>query len=83
LPAFLRLYVEDAHAVLRQAVGAAGVSISEVTHLAFGDLVGRVRDPSSEAGTFRRRQSIDAEPKGKALVLAGTELRVRIEEPSL
>ncbi|MEU4801711.1 VOC family protein [Actinosynnema sp. NPDC023587] len=44
-PAFLRLYVEDAHAVHCQAVGAGGVSISEVTHLAFGDLVGRVRDP--------------------------------------
>ncbi|MFI6293939.1 VOC family protein [Nonomuraea sp. NPDC050790] len=44
-PAFLRLYVEDARAVHRQAVEAGGVSISEVTHLAFGDLVGRVRDP--------------------------------------
>ena len=37
--------VGDARAVHRQAVAAGGVSISEVTHLAFGDLVGRVRDP--------------------------------------
>ncbi|NEA36706.1 VOC family protein [Streptomyces sp. SID13031] len=44
-PAFLRLYVEDAHAVHRQAVEAGGTSITEVTHLAFGDLIGRVRDP--------------------------------------
>ncbi|WP_049572351.1 VOC family protein [Nonomuraea sp. SBT364] len=44
-PAFLRLYVEDARAVLARAVKAGGVPISEVTHLAFGDLVGRVRDP--------------------------------------
>jgi PhnB protein len=44
-PAFLRLFVEDARAVHRRAVEAGGVSISEVTHLAFGDLVGRVRDP--------------------------------------
>ncbi|MBN6051432.1 VOC family protein, partial [Nonomuraea sp. RK-328] len=44
-PAFLRLYVEDARAVHRQAVAAGGTPISEVTHLAFGDLVGRVRDP--------------------------------------
>ncbi|MEV0563593.1 VOC family protein [Dactylosporangium sp. NPDC050588] len=44
-PAFLRLYVEDARAVHRRAVEAGGVSISEVTHLAFGDVVGRVRDP--------------------------------------
>jgi uncharacterized glyoxalase superfamily protein PhnB len=44
-PAFLRLYVQDARAVHRQAVEAGGTSVSEVTHLAFGDLVGRVRDP--------------------------------------
>ncbi|PRX22924.1 VOC family protein [Actinoplanes italicus] len=44
-PAFLRLYVEDARAVHARAVEAGGVSVSEVTHLAFGDLVGRVRDP--------------------------------------
>ncbi|MFB4320223.1 VOC family protein [Actinomadura sp. 21ATH] len=44
-PAFLRLYVEDARAVHRRAVEAGGTSVSEVTHLAFGDLVGRVRDP--------------------------------------
>ncbi|MFG2003760.1 VOC family protein [Spirillospora sp. NPDC048911] len=44
-PAFLRLYVPDAHATQRQAIEAGGVLVSEVTHLAFGDLVGRVRDP--------------------------------------
>ncbi|GCE01049.1 VOC family protein [Embleya hyalina] len=44
-PAFLRLYVEDAHAVHAAAVAAGGVSVTEVTHLFFGDLVGRVRDP--------------------------------------
>jgi hypothetical protein len=42
-PAFLRLYVEDARAVYRQGVEAGGVGISEVTHLVFGDLVGRGR----------------------------------------
>ncbi|MFD7162510.1 VOC family protein [Streptomyces violascens] len=44
-PAFLRLYVEDADAVHRQAVAAGGTSVTEVTHLSFGDRVGRVRDP--------------------------------------
>ncbi|MGP4023542.1 VOC family protein [Actinomadura sp. 3N407] len=44
-PAFLRLYVEDAHAVHGRAVDAGGTSVTEVTHLPFGDLVGRVRDP--------------------------------------
>ncbi|MGP3916662.1 VOC family protein [Nonomuraea sp. 10N515B] len=42
---FLRLYVPDAHATHRRAVEAGGTSVTEVTHLAFGDLVGRVRDP--------------------------------------
>ncbi|MFD4375841.1 VOC family protein [Streptomyces sp. NPDC058486] len=44
-PAFLRLYVDDARAVHRRAVEAGGTSVTEVTHLSFGDLVGRVRDP--------------------------------------
>jgi uncharacterized glyoxalase superfamily protein PhnB len=44
-PAFLRLYVADADAVHRQAVAAGGTSVTEVTHLFFGDRVGRVRDP--------------------------------------
>ncbi|MEO3887954.1 VOC family protein [Nonomuraea sp. B5E05] len=44
-PAFLRLYVPDADAVHRRAVEAGGTSVTEVTHLFFGDRVGRVRDP--------------------------------------
>ncbi|WP_221350485.1 VOC family protein [Streptomyces beigongshangae] len=44
-PAFLRLYVEDADAVHAQAVAAGAASVTEVTHLFFGDRVGRVRDP--------------------------------------
>ncbi|MCA2223988.1 VOC family protein [Nonomuraea aurantiaca] len=44
-PAFLRLYVDDADAVHRQAVAAGGTSVTEVTHLYWGDKVGRVRDP--------------------------------------
>lgn len=44
-PAFLRLYVEDADAVYRQALEAGATSVTEVTHLFWGDRVGRVRDP--------------------------------------
>ncbi|WBQ02697.1 VOC family protein [Kribbella sp. CA-293567] len=44
-PAFLRLYVEDAHATYRQAIEAGGTSVTEVTHVPWGDLIGRVRDP--------------------------------------
>src|SRR6266498_3569302 len=44
-PACLRLYVDDAKAVHAEAVAAGGNSVTEVTHLFFGDKVGRVRDP--------------------------------------
>ncbi|MDP9843127.1 VOC family protein [Streptosporangium lutulentum] len=44
-PGFLRLYVQDADTVHRRAVAAGGTSVTEVTHLLFGDRVGRVRDP--------------------------------------
>ncbi|MGW1988806.1 VOC family protein [Embleya sp. NPDC001921] len=44
-PSFLRLYVEDADEVHRRAVAAGGTSVTDVTHLFFGDRVGRVRDP--------------------------------------
>ncbi|XLE02063.1 VOC family protein [Streptomyces sp. 184] len=44
-PGFLRLYVQDADAAFRQAVAAGATPVTEVTHLFFGDRVGRVRDP--------------------------------------
>ncbi|MCX4512284.1 VOC family protein [Streptomyces sp. NBC_01619] len=44
-PAFVRLYVPDAEETHRRAVAAGGTSVTEVTHLYFGDKVGRVRDP--------------------------------------
>ncbi|NUO99855.1 MAG: VOC family protein [Nonomuraea sp.] len=44
-PGFLRLYVPDADETHRRAVEAGGTSVTEVTHLFFGDRVGRVRDP--------------------------------------
>jgi PhnB protein len=44
-PAFLRLYVDDADMVISRAIASGAVLISNVTHLAFGDRVGRIRDP--------------------------------------
>lgn len=44
-PTFLRLYVPDADETFRRAVAAGGTPVTEVTHLAFGDRIGRVRDP--------------------------------------
>ena len=44
-PAFLRLYVDDADEAFKRAVAAGGTPVTEVTHLFWGDRVGRVRDP--------------------------------------
>ncbi|GHO78254.1 glyoxalase [Ktedonobacter sp. SOSP1-85] len=44
-PCFLRLYVPDGDAVYQQALAAGATAVSEMTTLAFGDRVGRVRDP--------------------------------------
>ncbi|WP_206680668.1 hypothetical protein [Neoaquamicrobium sediminum] len=44
-PAFLRLFVEDAEELFKRAVAAGAAASTQVTHLAFGDKVGRVRNP--------------------------------------
>ena len=44
-PAFLRLYVDDADATFEKALKAGATMVTRVTHLSFGDRVGRVRDP--------------------------------------
>ena len=42
---FIRLYVEDSDAVFKQAIKAGGTEVTPMTSLAFGDRVGRIRDP--------------------------------------
>jgi uncharacterized glyoxalase superfamily protein PhnB len=44
-PAFLRLYVTDGDATFARAIGAGATAVTEMTHLFWGDRVGRVRDP--------------------------------------
>ena len=44
-PGLLRLYVEDGDAVFRRAVAAGATPVTQLTELAWGDRIGRVRDP--------------------------------------
>ena len=44
-PGLLRLYVEDGDAVFDRAVAAGATVVTRLTELAWGDRVGRVRDP--------------------------------------
>lgn len=45
-PAMLRLYVEDADAVLQRAVDAGATVVTPMTDVqAWGDRIGRLRDP--------------------------------------
>ncbi|MDN2565879.1 VOC family protein [Tistrella sp. BH-R2-4] len=54
-PAFLRLFVEDAEELFKRAVAAGAQPITQVTHLAFGDKVGRVRDPYGNVWWLQQR----------------------------
>jgi PhnB protein len=62
-PSFLRLYVEDADEVHRRALEAGATSVTEVTHLFWGDRVGRVRDPFGNLWWIQARaeESLDRE----------------------
>jgi PhnB protein len=61
-PGFFRLYVEDGGAVYRRTLGAGAVSVTEMTHLFFGDRVGRVRDPQGNVWWIQSRvEEVDAE----------------------
>ena len=44
-PAFARLFVEDGDAMYQKALKAGARSVTKMTRLFFGDLVGRVCDP--------------------------------------
>jgi PhnB protein len=54
-PAFLRLYVEDAQATFHQALAAGAITVTELTHLFWGDLVGRIRDPLGNIWWIQQR----------------------------
>lgn len=59
-PAFLRLYVEDADEIVRRAVAAGATLVTEVTHLFWGDRVGRGRDPFGNLWWIQARvESVD------------------------
>jgi PhnB protein len=61
-PGFLRLYVEDADAVYRQALAAGASSVTEPTELFWGDRVGRVRDPLGNVWWIQER-SFEPDPE--------------------
>ncbi|WP_214324414.1 VOC family protein [Nonomuraea sediminis] len=54
-PALLRLFVADADEVVRRAVQAGAVVVTEPTELFWGDKVGRVRDPLGNIWWIQQR----------------------------
>lgn len=54
-PGFLRLYVEDADATFQRALQAGAVVVTKLTHLFWGDLVGRVSDPFGNLWWIQQR----------------------------
>jgi PhnB protein len=67
-PAFLRLYVDDADDTFRRAVEAGATPITEVTHLFWGDRVGRVRDPFGNLWWIQARvEDVDEAEMGRRM----------------
>ncbi|WP_329096538.1 VOC family protein [Actinomadura citrea] len=54
-PGLLRLYVDDADAVVQHAVKAGATVVTEPTELLWGDKVGRVRDPLGNIWWIQQR----------------------------
>ncbi|MFI6599488.1 VOC family protein [Nonomuraea sp. NPDC050536] len=71
-PALLRLFVDDAEAVVLRAVQAGAVVVTEPTELFWGDKVGRVRDPLGNVWWIQQRLA-DLTPE---------EIAVRAEDPA-
>jgi PhnB protein len=59
-PAFLRLFVADAQAAFERALKAGATEVTKVTPLAFGDAVGRVRDPLGNIWWLQQRLELVA-----------------------
>ncbi|MEU6592230.1 hypothetical protein ABZ923_23890 [Streptomyces sp. NPDC046881] len=62
----------------RQAVAAGGTSVTEVTHLFFGDRVGRVRDPLGNLYWIRTRVE-DLSPQERERRLGSPEFTEAME----
>lgn len=54
-PAFIRLYLDDAQASFDRAVAEGAEPATNPTHLAFGDVVGRIRDPFGNLWWLQQR----------------------------
>jgi uncharacterized glyoxalase superfamily protein PhnB len=60
--AHLRVYVEDAAAAFERRIPAGGRPVTRVTDLAFGERVGRVRDPQGHLWWIHERvETLDAD----------------------
>ncbi|MFE5319262.1 VOC family protein [Paenibacillus sp. NPDC056579] len=65
-PGFLRLYVEDGDAVFEKALQAGATAVTQMTNLAFGERVGRVRDPLNNIWWIHQRlEELDYEEMSK------------------
>jgi PhnB protein len=66
----LRLYVEDAPAVLERALSAGSRLVTRVTELGFGDRVGRFADPWGNLWWVQERlEVLDLEEMGRRMQL--------------
>ncbi len=62
-PAFLRVYVENAEAVMKKAKDAGSTIVTDVTPLFFGEKVGRIRDPWDNFWWIHERTEVISWPE--------------------
>jgi hypothetical protein len=77
LPAFLRLYVVNGDAVFARAIDAGAEPVTEMTELAWGDRVGRVRDPQGNVWWIQDRIAGKPAPQNCASIPYGDPLTRR------
>jgi uncharacterized glyoxalase superfamily protein PhnB len=78
LPAHLRVYVDYAAAAFERALAAGARGVTQVTELAFGERVGRVRDPQGHLWWIHERfETLDPDELSRRL--ADPDLRRAME----
>ena len=67
-PAFLRVYVEDGQSTFDKALAAGATEVTRMTPMAWGDVVGRVRDPLGNLWWIQERvEEVDDAEMGRRM----------------
>ena len=67
-PQFLRVYVDDGRATVDRALAAGAEEITRLTPMAWGDVIGRIRDPLGNLWWIQQRvEEVDEAEMGRRM----------------